>query len=96
MHYLSIFFKKVTNHAIIFRTFGRKTQFIGNFEKFFEIFQRISEGNCKISIILAYFSKNELTYGFIFRRLDEKHKLLGRFEKLLEMFDKNSIGKLNF
>ena len=32
VHYFSIFFKKnLTNHALIFRAFGRKTQIVGKF-----------------------------------------------------------------
>ena len=31
MHYFSIFSKNVINDAFIFRAFGRKTQFVGNF-----------------------------------------------------------------
>ena len=35
MHYFSIFFKKFINHALIFRAFEGKTQFVGNSEKIF-------------------------------------------------------------
>ena len=37
-----IFPKNLTNHALIFCGFGRKTQLIGNFEKIFENFQKFS------------------------------------------------------
>ena len=41
MYYFSIFFKKkLTNHALIFCAFGRKTQFVGNIEDIFENFQK--------------------------------------------------------
>ena len=36
MHYLSIFFKKFNNHALIFRPFGRKTQIVGKILKIFD------------------------------------------------------------
>ena len=39
MHYL----KNLTNYALIFREFGRKTQF-GNYEK---IFKKFSYDNCE-------------------------------------------------
>ena len=38
MHYFSIFFKKLTNPAFNICAFGRKTQFIWNFEKILKKF----------------------------------------------------------
>ena len=35
---LAYFSKNLTNHALIFGAFGRKTQFVGNFEKIFKKF----------------------------------------------------------
>ena len=40
MHYFSIFFKKLTNHAFIFCALGRKTQLVGNFEENFKPFKK--------------------------------------------------------
>ena len=40
MHYFCIFSKKLANHALIFRAFGRKPLFVGNFEKMFDNFLR--------------------------------------------------------
>ena len=42
MHYLSYFSEDLTKHALIFWEFGRQTQDIGNFEKIFEKFQKVS------------------------------------------------------
>ena len=43
MHYFGIFFKQnLTNHALLLCAFGRKTELLGNFEKIFENFERIS------------------------------------------------------
>ena len=41
-----IFRKNLTNHALIFCAFGGKSQFIGNFEKIFENFEKFSSENC--------------------------------------------------
>ena len=38
MHYFSIFFKRLTNHALNFCAFGRKTQIVGKFWENFENF----------------------------------------------------------
>ena len=34
MHYFSIFSQNLTNHALLFRAFGRKNKLLGNFENF--------------------------------------------------------------
>ena len=52
---LAYFSKNVTNNALIFRAFGRKTQRVGKYWEDFEIFQYISSENCYKSITLAYF-----------------------------------------
>ena len=39
---LAEFSQNLRNHALIFCAFGRKRQFIGNFEKIFENFEKIS------------------------------------------------------
>ena len=43
MHYFSIFFKKLTN-CVNFSRVGRRTQIVGNFEKFLKIFDKNSIG----------------------------------------------------
>ena len=40
--FLHIFEQNLTNHSLHFCAFGRKTRFIGNFEKIFESFQKFS------------------------------------------------------
>ena len=54
IHYLTCFSKDLTNHALIFRAFGRKTQIVGklweNFESFWSKFIRKTE-------LLAIFGK---------------------------------------
>ena len=70
--FMHIFQKKLTNHALIFCAFGLKRQFIGNFEKISENFEKFSSENCKKCIILAYFSNKLTNYAFIlcaFRRI---------------------------
>ena len=42
MHYFSLFFKKFQNYALHFCAFGRKTQFVGKFEKILKIFDENS------------------------------------------------------
>ena len=37
-----IFHKNLANHSLIYCAFGRKTQFVGNFEKTFEILRKIA------------------------------------------------------
>ena len=39
---LAYFSKNLTNHALIFRAFGQKTQFVGNFEKMLKMFDEKS------------------------------------------------------
>ena len=62
-----IFQKNLTNHALIFRAFGRKTQILGKFCDIFENFQKISLENFEKSIILAYSLKNLTNHTLIFR-----------------------------
>ena len=93
---LAYFSKTFTNNALIFRTFGRKTQFVENFEKNFEIFQQISYENCEKCIILAYFSKTFTNHALIFRTFGRKTQFVWKFWETLKIFDKNSIEKLNF
>ena len=42
-HLIENFQKNLTNHALVFRAFGRKTQIVGNFENIFEIFEKIAK-----------------------------------------------------
>ena len=43
---LADFSQNLTKHALNFCEFGRKRQFIGNFEKTFENFEMFSSENC--------------------------------------------------
>ena len=43
---LAYFSKNLTNPALLFCAFGRKWQFIGNFEKISEKFEKFSSENC--------------------------------------------------
>ena len=81
---------------LIFREYGRKTQFVGNFEKIFESFLKdFHQKIAKNTLFLAYFSKNLTNRALLFARLDE-NTWLGNFGKVLKIFDENSIEKLNF
>ena len=52
--------------------FGRNTQFIWNFEKIFESFQKNLLGKLQKCIVLSYYSKILTNHALIFRRFYEK------------------------
>ena len=81
--FLAYFSKDLTNHAFGFCPFRRKTQFIGNFEKSFENFQKISKENCK-NIMLAYFSKKFKKPCADFCAFGRKTQFIRNFEKVFE------------
>ena len=54
---LAYFSKNLTNHALIFRWFGRQTQFVGNFHKIFENFQKFSWLNFETASFYQLFQK---------------------------------------
>ena len=56
--FFSIFSKNLTNHALTFCAFGRKTQFIGNFEKILKIFDETSIEN--LNFYFIFISENLL------------------------------------
>ena len=92
MHYFSRFFTQSKKICVdFFSAFGRKRQFIGNFEKIVENFENPSSENCLKCIILAYLSKefNKPCVHF-FARLDEKDNLLVSLRK----FRKDFLRKL--
>ena len=65
MHYFSIFFKKLTNHALIFCALGRKRQLIGNIDKIFESFKKSLQKIGK-NAIFSHFSNKLTNYALIF------------------------------
>ena len=65
--------KILTNHALIFGKCGRKTQFIGNFEKIFEkILKKIAEN-------ALFFPKYLTNNGLIFCAFGRKQQIVGKF-----------------
>ena len=77
---LAYFSKDLTNNALTFHPFRRKTKFLGNFKKSFDNFQKSSLENCEKCIVLAYFSKNLTNHAFIFRKTLIVGKLLDNFD----------------
>ena len=73
MHYFSIFFKRFNKACVNFARLDENHKLLGNFEKIFENFQKISKENCEKCIILAYFSKKFSKPCFFFAHMDEKH-----------------------
>ena len=91
MHYFSIFPKNLTNHALIFRAFGRKTQIVGKFEKFSNVFENFR----KIHYFSIFFEKfNKPCVNF--SRVWTKTTIFWKILEILKIFYENSIEKLNF
>ena len=86
MHYFSIFFTKFKKPRVDFLRFGRKRQFIGNFEKTFENFQNFSSENCLKCIILAYFSNKLTNYALVFCAFGRQMQIVGKFWENFEIF----------
>ena len=70
MHHFSIFFKNLTNHALIFRVFGRKTQIAGKFWKFWWQLHR----------------KFEFLFSFYFGKFVTKNRAFGNNTIFLHFF----------
>ena len=87
---LAYFWKYLTNHALIFCGFGRKTQFIGNFEKTFENIEKNFLRKLQKCIILAYFWKNLTDHALIFCAFGRKTQIVGNFKKIY----KSSLKKI--
>ena len=66
---------------------------MGNFEKIFEKFKKISYEICEECIILAYFSKTLTNHALNFRAFERNPESVGKF---CEFFDENSIEKFKF
>ena len=69
---------------------GAKIELIGNFEKIFENFEKISKENCKKCIIFAYFSINLTNHALLFSAFGRKTKSW----KMLRKFSKIFLRKL--
>ena len=85
---LAYFSKNLTNFVVIFRAFGRKTQFVGNLEKIFKKFIRKIAKNALFWDIFKKFNNPCV----IFRAFGRKPQIVGKF---CEIFDENYIEKLN-
>ena len=66
--------------------FGRKRQFIGNFEKIFENVENFPSQNYEKCIILTYFSKKFNKPCVIFCAIGRQNKLQKTFEKFFKIF----------
>ena len=75
-----IFQRNLRNHALVFGAFGRKTQFIENFEKIFENFSKIFFRKLLQIPYLSIFFKKLTNHALIFARLDDKRKSIRNFE----------------
>ena len=87
------FSKNWTNHALIFRAFGRKTQSVGNFEKIFENLQKISLKNCKMHYFSIFF-KSLTKHALIFRVFGRKTLIVVKFWENFRKFAKDFLRKL--
>ena len=58
MNVLACFSKKLTNHALIFRVFGRKTQIVGKFWENFEIFWWKFNRKIEFDYFWIFFTQN--------------------------------------
>ena len=64
---------------------------LGNFEKIFENFERISSKNCEKWIILGDFSQKLRKHALIFCGFGRKRQIIGNFEKGFENSEKISL-----
>ena len=90
---LAYFAKHWTNHALIFCAFGRKTQFIANFQKIFEnisIFIRKLLKMPYFSIFFKKFNKPWVT----FLRVWAKNTICWKFWENVRNFEKFFVRKL--
>ena len=86
MHYFSIFSKKLTNHALIFCAFGRKTQIVGkSFQKTFENFEIFLQKIAKMQF-LAYCSNKLTNYALIFCAFGRKTQIVGKLWENVKNF----------
>ena len=60
MHYFSIFLKKLTNHELFFRAFGRKAQIVG---KFWKSLMKVQYKNWICFIIFGKFVTKNRAFG---------------------------------
>ena len=75
MDFLAYFSKNLTNPAINFCAFGRKTLFAGNFLEIFRKFAKVFSRKLRKCIILAYLSKNFANTAFNFCAFGRKTTL---------------------
>ena len=93
---LAYFAKHLTNHALIFCAFGRKTQFIGNFEKIFENFSNdFLRKLLKIRYFSIFFKRfNKPCVNFL--RVWPKTQSVGKFWENFENFWWKFYRKIEF
>ena len=80
------FAKKLPNHAVNFRAFGRKTQLLGEILRKFWKFANISRRKLQNCCIFAYFAKKLQNHALNFRSFGRKTHWLGKFSENFENF----------
>ena len=81
-----IFSNNLTNPALNFCAFGRRTLFSGNFEKILKNLKKIA----KNALFQHIYQKNLTDHALIFCAFGRKTQLLGNFEKIFENLRKFS------
>ena len=79
---LANFSKDLTNYALVFRAFGRKTQIVGNFENFSKNFLRKLQKMNYFSIFFKKFNKPCVNFSRVWTKNTNCWEILRSFQNI--------------